>query len=116
MSTPLPPPEKSSLGIDANLVAVLAYIAGFVSGITFLVLERDSKFVRFHAMQSTILFVVIAILSVVINLIPLLGVMVTMFLLWPATVILWLILMGKAYQWEKFKLPIIGDIAEQQVR
>lgn len=115
MSTPIPSPEKSSLGIDANLVAVLAYAFGFVSGIAFLVLEKDSKFVRFHALQSTILFFGIAVVSVVINLIPLLGLLFTTFVLWPATVIIWLILMVKAFQWKKFKLPVIGDIAEQQI-
>jgi uncharacterized membrane protein len=116
MTTPHSFPEKSSLGIDANLVAVLTYVAGFISGIAFLVLEKESKLVRFHAMQSTIVFAGIAVFSVIINLIPVLGALITIFLLWPAMVALWLVLMFKAYRGEKFKLPVIGDIAEQQVQ
>jgi uncharacterized membrane protein len=109
-------PEKSSLGIDANLAAVFAYVFGFISGIAFLLFEKNSKFVRFHAMQSTIFFAAIAVLKVVLSVIPLLGSLINIFLVWPATVVIWLVLMVKAFKGEYFKLPIIGDIAEQQVR
>ena len=116
MNTQPSDPEKSSLGIDANLAAVFTYVFGFISGIAFLLLEKNSKFVRFHAMQSTILFAAIAVLKVVLGLLPLLGALINTFIVWPATVIIWLVLMVKAYKGENFKLPIIGDIAEQQVR
>jgi len=115
MNTPPSFPEKSCLGIDANLASVLTYICGFISGIAFLILEKENKLVRFHAMQSTMVFTLIAVFSVVLSLIPILGALITIFLLWPATVVIWLVLMVKAYQSEKFKLPVIGEIAEQQV-
>ena len=48
--------DKSSTGLDPNLAAALAYLLGFLTGILFLVIEKDSKFVRFHALQSTMVF------------------------------------------------------------
>jgi uncharacterized membrane protein len=112
----LPPiPEKSCLGIDANLTAVLTYLLGFISGIAFLVLEKDNKFVRFHAMQSTMTFAVLAVIKVVISVLPWIGGLINHFLLWPFAVILWLVLMVKAFQGQYFKLPIIGELAEKQV-
>lgn len=114
---PIPPPvvEKSSTGLDVNLAAVIAYALGFVTGIILLVVEKDSKFVRFHAWQSTITFGGLFVVNVVLGVIPILGWLIS-FLLIPVTLILWIILMVKAFQGETFKLPIIGDIAQQQVR
>ena len=109
-------PEKSSTGLDPNLAALLAYGAGFLSGIALLVIEKDSAFVRFHALQSTAAFLLIAAVCLVVNAVPVLGQLVTVFLLWPATVVLWLVLMFKAYQGERFKLPVVGEFAEQQLR
>jgi uncharacterized membrane protein len=106
-------PGKSSTGLEENLAAALTYLLGFITGIVFLVIEKDSKFVRFHAMQSTITFVGLWILSVVVWTVPLIGWAIGLLLL-PVTLILWLILMFKAYQGEKFKLPGIGEIAEQK--
>jgi uncharacterized membrane protein len=105
-------PGKSSTGLDENLAGALTYVLGFITGIVFLVIEKDSKFVRFHAMQSTITFVAVWILSIFVWWVPLVGWMIGL-LLWPVTLILWLVLMLKAYQREKFKLPAIGDIAEK---
>lgn len=115
MNTPPLNPEKSSLGIDANLAALLAYILGFFTGIAFLVLEKENKYVRFHAMQSTLVFAFIMVINVALSVIPFFGPLVSIFLIGPATVILWLLLMYKAYNNEKFKFPILGDIAEKQV-
>lgn len=47
---------KSSTGLDENIAGALAYVLGFVTGIFFLVVEKNSKFVKFHALQSTIVF------------------------------------------------------------
>ena len=114
MSTPPPLPEKSSTGLDANIAAPLTYLVGFITGILFLVLEKDSSFVRFHAMQSTIVSVGFLALQMALGFIPILGWML-MPLVGLAALILWLFLMVKAFQGERYKLPIVGDIAEQQV-
>lgn len=114
MQTGTPPPEKSSTGLDVNLAAMLTYLLGPVTGIIFLVKEQESRFVRFHAMQSTLVFIALFVVAVLLNTIPLLG-QVLSALLVPVTIVLWVFLMFKAFQGEKYKLPVIGDIAEQRI-
>ena len=106
-----PHTEKTSTGLDANLAAALSYLVGFVTGAIFLVLEKENKFVRFHAMQSTLLFAGIVLLDILLQIVPLVGALVVVFLVIPASAILWLLLMFKAYQGEEFQLPVIGRIA-----
>jgi len=115
MNTPPPLPQKSSTGLDVNLAALLTYLLGFITGLGFLVLEKDSRYVRFHAMQSTLVFGGLFAINVLLGLVPILGWFFS-FLLIPVTFVLWIVLMFKAYQGEKFKLPYIGDMAEQQLR
>jgi uncharacterized membrane protein len=114
MQTGPTPPEKSSTGLDVNLAAMLAYLFGPITGIAFLLREHESRFVRFHAMQSTLVFLGLFVFAVMLNTIPLLG-QVLSALLVPLTVLLWVFLMFKAYQGEKYKLPFVGDIAEQRI-
>ncbi len=109
-----PNTEKSSTGLEANLAGALTYVLGPITGILFLVLEKESKFVRFHAMQSTITFVALFVITLILSMIPILG----WLLLLPlqlAILVLWIFLMFKAFKGEKFKLPTIGDMAERQV-
>jgi uncharacterized membrane protein len=115
MTVPPPLRSKSSIGVDENLAAALAYLVWFVTGIIFLVIEKDSRFVRFHAMQSTMFFLPLAVLHVILLGIPILGWLLAFFV-WAAGLVIWLVLMFKAYQGDRFKLPIVGDLAEQQVR
>src|SRR5688500_11267796 len=55
---------KSSSGLDENIAALLSYVFGWVSGLVFFLIEKDSKLVRFHAIQSILLCVVIAVLGI----------------------------------------------------
>src|SRR6185369_8895630 len=55
---------KSSTGLDENLAALLSYIVGWISGLVFFLIEKDSRLVRFHAMQSILLNVVAAVLGI----------------------------------------------------
>jgi len=105
---------KTSSGMDENLAGLLCYLAGFVTGIIFLVIEKNSKFVRFHAMQSIIVFGGLVVVNIVLGYIPIIGWAIGL-LVAPLTFILWIVLMIKAYQGQTFKLPIVGDIAEKQV-
>jgi len=106
--------EKTSSGLDANVAAALAYALGFVTGVVFLFTEQDNKFVRFHAAQSTIVFGALSVASLVLQSIPLLGTLLTVFIVLPLSAGLWLVLMFKAWQGEKFKVWIAGDLAEQR--
>ncbi|HXT27867.1 MAG TPA: DUF4870 domain-containing protein [Vicinamibacterales bacterium] len=101
--------------MDANIAATLSYLVGFVTGVIFLLLEKENKFVRFHAMQSTILFAGIVAIDILLQLVPILGALVVIFVVIPASAILWLLLMFKAYQGEEFRLPLIGDMAAERM-
>ncbi|HLD56636.1 MAG TPA: DUF4870 domain-containing protein [Candidatus Omnitrophota bacterium] len=99
-------------GIKPNIAALLAYLLGFISGLVFLLIEKKNKFVRFHAMQSIVVFGAIFVAQWVLTLIPVLGILASG-LLSIFGVGLWIVLMVKAYQGDKFKLPWAGEIAEK---
>ena len=105
--------ERSSLGLDANVAGLLCYLLGFISGIVFWVIETKSPFVRFHAIQSTFVFVGLFVIQMAANVIPFLDPLISA-LASLATLVLWIILMIKAFQGERFKLPIVGDMAEER--
>ncbi len=104
--------EKSSTGLDENVAGFLCYLLGFISGIVFLMVEKKSGFVRFHAMQSTITFLGLFVISIVIGFIPIIGLLV--YPIWILSLIVWLILMVKALQGERYSLPIVGKMAEEK--
>ncbi len=107
--------EKTSTGLDANVAAALTYAIGWVTGLAFLVMEKDNRFVRFHAMQSTIVFATLSLGFILLQSIPLLGMLLSVFIVIPVSAVLWLLMMFKAYQGERFKLPIAGEMAEQRI-
>jgi uncharacterized membrane protein len=125
--TPSQPPQSgpSGTGLAPNMAGALSYLFGFVTGIIFLVMEKD-RFVRFHAWQSILYSIAYVIIWIVINVIlgalffaDRTGLIGTLFgcltpLLALAFFIIWLLLMYRAYQGQLWKLPVIGDMAEQQ--
>ena len=98
-------------GIDEKIAGLLSYLFGWVSGLIFFLIDKR-PFVRFHAMQSIIVTVVMMVLYFILSLIPVLG-WIIMALLGLAFFVLWILLMVKAYQGQKWKLPFIGDMAEK---
>ena len=112
---PAPHSEKTSTGFDANVAAALSYLVGFVTGIIFLLVEKDNRFVRFHAMQSTLTFVGIVLVDILLQVVPILGPLVVLFVVIPLSAVLWLLLMFKAYQGEEFKLPLVGQMAADRI-
>ncbi|NJD99482.1 DUF4870 domain-containing protein [Thermococcus sp. LS1] len=122
---PEEPKKKTSLGMEENVEALLAYVLGWLTGIIFLVLEKESDFVRFHAMQSTITFIGLTILWVVLWILGVilgaifgpLAALVGLFamLVNLAGLIFWILGMLKAYQGEYYKFPIFGNLAEKWV-
>lgn len=99
-------------GLKKETAGALSYVLGVVSGLVFLVIEKD-PFVRFHAMQSTILFgglmLLNWILGVTIILLPVAGV------LWVVGAILWFFLIYKAWQGSEFEVPVVGKLARKLV-
>jgi len=107
--------EKTSTGIKPNIAGLLCYLFGWVSGLIFLLIEKESKFVRFHAIQSigiSICMIILWVIAFALLFIPILGWIIDI-LAYIAIIILWIFLMYKAYKGEMFKLPIIGNIAEK---
>jgi uncharacterized membrane protein len=110
--------EKATFGLDENIAAALTYFLGFITGIIFLIMEKENKTVRFHAMQSTIVsvvwVVVVIILSMFLFFLPFGWVISNLISL--AGLLVWLFLMYKAYTGEKFMVPVAGEMAENQVK
>ncbi len=117
-------PSLASLeGLQPNVAGLLCYLAGFVTGIFFLVVDpyKRDRFVRFHAFQSIFLsvawFALHFALGVFLTILP--GMLWRMgwmlhSLLGLVFFFLWVLLMYKAYNHEQFKLPVIGDLAAKQ--
>lgn len=106
---------------NRNIVAALSYFMGFITGIIILLVEKDDKYVRFHAMQSTVIFGGFFILNIIVSAIfgnlSFLGLIVKAVstLITVASVVIWIVSMVKAYQGDVFKWPIAGDFAEKKV-
>lgn len=97
-------------GLKKETAGALSYVLGPVTGIVFLVIEKD-PFVRFHAMQSIVTFVALFVLQwafaftvILLPLVPLISIV---------AFALWLILIYKAWQGDKWEVPFLGKIAKQ---
>ena len=106
-------PGRTVWGLDPNVAGALSYAVGWVSGIVFLIFEPN-KFVRFHAWQSTIAFGGLSISWMVALSLGPPGWILAIFVIPPVSAVLWLMLMYKAYQGERFKVPVAGEMAEQR--
>lgn len=105
---------KSSTGLEENLAGLFCYILGWITGLIFFLIEKDSKFVKFHALQSLLFFGGITVASFILGFIPFLGWLIG-FLLAIAGIVFWIIGMVKAFHNEEYKFPIVGDMVEKQI-
>jgi uncharacterized membrane protein len=103
---------KTSTGLTENVAGLLCYVLGWISGLVFFLIEKENKFVRFHALQSIIVFGVLFVAGFIIGWIPIIG-WIIKWLICVLAFILWIVLMVKAYQGEKYKLPWAGNLAEK---
>ena len=108
--------DKSSTGLEENLAGVFCYLFWWVSGLILAVLETRSNFVRFHALQSIYALGTINLSAFILYWlpIPILGIAL-FWIVWSIGVVLWIILMVKAYQGEMFKMPWAGNLAQAWV-
>lgn len=110
----------STGGLTDNVAGMLAYVT-IIPSIIFLVMEpyNRNRFVRFHSFQNIFFFVACVALGIVLSIIgavPFVG-LLTIFigpLIGLGLLVVWVILLLKAYQGQMFKLPFIGDLAEKQ--
>ncbi len=124
--------EESSMNLEENVASALCYVLTWLTGIIFYLLEKKNKTVRFHAMQSILTFLPLTILGWIFGWLgapkvvyesyyygyypvnPGIPALIWLsWIIWAVMAILWIILIIKAYQGEKFKLPVVGDIAEK---
>jgi len=103
---------KTSTGLDENVAGLLCYVLAWISGLVFFLIEKENKFVRFHALQSIIVFGALFLAGFILGWIPIIGGLIN-WLIRVLALVLWMLLMIKAYQGEKYKLPWAGDLAEK---
>src|SRR6266849_5400908 len=118
------PVASPTAGMDENVAGLLCYVFGWITGLIFFLIDKR-PFVRFHAAQSMVVFGGLHVLRIVLAM--LFGISLfggglgwTGFtfgwllfsLIGLVARILWIVLMVKAYQGERFKVPIAGDLAE----
>jgi uncharacterized membrane protein len=122
---------KSSTGLDENIAALLSYVFGWLSGLIFFLIEKDSRLVRFHAMQSLLFNVLVAVVAIALWIVlfvfflivsQISGALATILSLVSILVWLvfgiailagWVLCLVKAFQGQYFKLPVIGNFAEK---
>ena len=105
---------ESSTGLSANVAGLLCYVAAWITGIVFLVLEKRSTFVKFHAYQSIMTFGVLTVAQLVLRWIPFIGWILNI-LIGILMLILWIILIIQAGTGKMWKVPWAGDWAEKQI-
>lgn len=96
---------ETSTGLKKETAAALSYVLGPITGVIMLVLEKD-PFIRFHAMQSIVVFVALFALSWLLGVTVILSIFVPLVSL--LGFVLWLVLIYKAMQGEKFSVPFLG--------
>jgi uncharacterized membrane protein len=111
-NTPRSNEDRTLTELNPNVAALLCYVAGWVSGIVFLILEQKNRFVRFHALQSIIVFGTLTLAGAVLGSIPIIGIGFH-WIIWTLGFVLWIILMVKAIGGEVYKLPWAGNLAER---
>ena len=136
--TPAPPPQQSGLGMDPKIAGAISYI--WIVGLIFFFMEKENRFIRFHAMQSilagianSIIMFALIIVAFILTFVgaaiaaaagdagaALFGILI--FLIWavvwivPVAFLIGIIIAAvKAYQGQTMKLPIIGRMAEKIV-
>ena len=123
---PIPPAGGGpATGLTSNVAAALSYLLGFITGILFLVLDpyKNDRFVRFHAFQSIFFSIAVTALWIVTTNLFFFGFgfgflfgvwSVVQALISLALLLYWIFLMYKAYSSERYKIPVLGEIAEKQ--
>jgi uncharacterized membrane protein len=120
------PEAESSTGMSANTAGLLCYVAWWITGIIFVVLEKKSKFVKFHAWQSIMTFGALTVVQIILSIIGTIAWTISPFggpwllahvlgiIVWVISVGLWIALMLLAYQGKMWKVPLAGNWAEKQ--
>ena len=118
--------SETSIGLAPNIAGLLCYTAGWITGIIFVVIEKKSTFVKFHAWQSIMTFGIWTVVQIIVSpvfsriavatfspgLLVASGVLGT--IIGILGFILWIILLIQAGSGKMWKVPLVGDWAEKQ--
>ena len=104
--------KQEGTGLSETTAGILCYVLGWITGIIFLILEPNNKYIRFHAFQSIIVFGTITVILMIFGWIPFIGVVINA-IVGAAGFILWIFLIIQASQNKKYKLPYAGEYAEK---
>jgi len=113
--------RETVLGVEENVEAALCYSLGFLTGFLFYILEKENSFVRFHAAQSIIVFGAIYVVSLLLGYVSFLPFPARMIyglvgsLISVGGLLIWILLIVKAYQGEWYELPVAGELAMKRV-
>ena len=114
-----PSPAGSKLQLDPKIAGALCYLFGCLSGLLFFVLENENKTVRFHALQSILLFGILSLFSVFSAVLAaftnFVAFRMAINVIWILQFVAWLFMVIRTYQGENYRIPLIGDFAAQQV-
>jgi uncharacterized membrane protein/ribosomal protein L40E len=118
VDTQAPKAAGSTTSLEPNVAGLLSYLGIWITGLVFILIEKENKFVRFHAMQSIVTFGAFTVLWIPFSILSQMDILRVLFGILQAVTgilafVLWIVLMIKAYQGERYKLPIAGDIAEK---
>ncbi len=106
----MPEKPKQSTSVPQGVASLITYFVPLFGGLLFLFLEKENKLVRFHSVQSILLWIFFIIISAVFGWIP--GINI---ILWIFVIAVWIFIMYQALLERDFELPIIGPIAKRQV-
>ena len=111
---------SSSSGLDPNVAGLLCYVCGWLTGLIFLLIEKDNKTVKFHAWQSiflTLAVLVYFIATFILAFIPILGIIIGLvnILVSLGVFVIYVVCAVKAFQGSRLNLPFISDLADKQV-
>ncbi len=102
--------QSSPIGLKKETAAALSYVLLIVTGVIFLLMERN-PFVRFHAMQSIVFSIAVFVVNTVLGIIPVINFIVPFLML--AEFVLWLVLIYQASQGVEWELPVLGKYARK---
>jgi uncharacterized membrane protein len=115
---PVMPAVSPTESLQENVAGLLCYLVGWITGIIFLLIDKR-PWVRFHAAQSIAVFGGLTVIRIALGMFHFVGGLIgwgffglLFTLLWLGTVVLWIVLMAKAFQHQTWRVPIAADIAD----
>ena len=102
--------------MEPNIEAMFAYLPllGLFTSLAILIMEKENEFVRFHALQGLLFAIIFYVINSALRITFFLFTLIPIINL--LAFLIWGFMMWKAYEKEKFELPIIGKVAKDQIK